>query len=226
MLVATLVAQIGFALLQPRPSAIARDLPVLPSAAVLRVASLGDPIPLAQMLMLYLQAFDTQPGISIPFLDLDYARVEQWLGRILELDPAGQYPLLAASEVYTQVPDPQKQRHMLEFIYDRFLEDPNRRWPWLAHAAILARHRLNDPALALRYAEALRRRATGRNVPGWAKQMEIFLRADLGEHEAAKALLGGLLASGTITDPHEIRFLIERLQQIKSAENSSKSSKK
>lgn len=225
-LAVALVAQIAFAVLQPPPRADARSLPGLPSAPVLRAASLGDPIPFAQMLTLYLQAFDTQPGISIPFLQLDYARVEQWLGRILQLDPIGQYPLLLAAQVYAQVPDERKQRQMLEFIYRRFLDDPDRRWPWLAHGAIMARHRLKDMPLALRYAKALRTQATGPAVPGWAGQMEIFLREDMGEHQAAKVLLGGLLASGTVTDPHEIAFLVRRLAQLEAAEKSSGASKK
>jgi hypothetical protein len=220
------VAQIAFAALQPPPRADARSLPALPSSPVLRVASLGDPIPFAQMLTLYLQAFDTQPGISIPFLQLDYARVEQWLGRILELDPAGQYPLLLAAQVYAQVPDERKQRQMLEFIHTRFLEDPDRRWPWLAHAAIMARHRLDDLPLALRYAKALRARASGPGVPSWARQMEIFLYEDMGEYRAAKVLLGGLLASGTITDSHELAFLVRRLEALEAAEKSSEASKK
>jgi hypothetical protein len=218
--------QLAFAALQPPPSANAEALPTLPSVAVLRIASLGDPIALAQMLTLYLQAFDDQPGVSIPFLQLDYARVENWLDRILELDPVGQYPLLLAAQVYAQVPDERKQRQMLELIYRDFLADPNRRWPWLAHAAIMARHRLQDQALALRYAQALRAHTTASAVPGWARQMEIFLREDMGEYEAAKVLLGGLLASGTVTDPHEQRFLVERLKQLEAAEKSSRASKK
>jgi len=45
--------------------------------------SLGEPIALAQWLTLYLQAFDNQPGVSIPFQDLDYPRVIRWLDTIL-----------------------------------------------------------------------------------------------------------------------------------------------
>ncbi|HCN90147.1 MAG TPA: hypothetical protein DIT28_13380, partial [Oxalobacteraceae bacterium] len=56
--------------------------------------------------------------------------------------------------------------------------------------------------------------ATGSQVPDWAKQMEIFLLEDMNELERAKILLGGLLHSGQITDPHEIRFLEERLKQL------------
>jgi hypothetical protein len=225
-LAGVLALQLAFAALQPPPSASAEALAAPPPPAVLSVASLGDPIALAQMLTLYLQAFDNQPGVSIPFLQLDYARVESWLDRILELDPRGQYPLLLAAQVYAQVPDADKQRRMLELVYRHFLTDPERRWPWLAHAAIMARHRLEDLPLAVRYAQALRTRATAPTVPSWARQMEIFLREDIGEYEAAKALLGGLLAEGTVTDPHELAFLVERLKQLEAAEKSSAASKR
>jgi hypothetical protein len=170
---------------------------------------------------LYLQAFDNQPGISIPFADLKYDVVQTWLKRILELDPHTQYPLLMASQLYGQVPDEAKQRQMLAFVYEEFLLDPDHRWPWLAHAVIMARHRLHDLPLALRYAKALTQHATGPRVPGWAKQMQIFLLEDMGEYEAAKTLLGGLLASEAVKDPHELHFLFDRLEQLKNAEKSS-----
>jgi hypothetical protein len=224
-LVAAILAQLVLATLQPAPVARAQALSEPPTADVLRALSLGDPIALAQSLTLYLQAFDTQPGISIPFLQLDYARVEAWLSRALELDPAGQYPLLLASQVYAQVPDPARQRRMLELVHQRFLEDPRRRWRWLAHAAIMAKHRLGDSELALVYARDLRERTRPSEAPGWARQLEVFIYEDMGQYQAAKVLLGGLLDSGAVTDPHEQRFLIQRLEQIENAEKSSAASK-
>jgi len=220
-----LLGQLLLCALQPAPVATAQALPRLPGPALLHAASLGDPIPLAQLLTLYLQAFDNQPGISIPFLQLDYERVASWLESILALDPAGQYPLMLASQLYAQVPDAARQRRMLELVYRQFSADPNRRWPWLAHASIMAKHRLKDPELALRYAKALREQTSPAQVPGWARQMEIFLHEDIGEHEAARALLGGLLHSGTVTDAHELHFLTDRLAQMQAAEKSSAASK-
>ena len=222
--VLALATQVVFAVLQPRPQARAEQLPAPPSAPVLRAMSLGDPIPLAQLWTLWLQAFDNQPGISIPFLDLDYGKVEAWLQRILQLDPHGQYPLMMASQLYAQVPDECKQRQMLDFVHREFLSDPNRRWPWMAHAAIMARHRLNDLPLALSFARDLAAHATAPNVPHWAGQMQIFLYEDMGEYETARVLLGGLLDSGAVQDPHEIHFLIERLNKLKKAEKSSRPS--
>ena len=221
ILIASLFLQLAWQSSRPRPTAHAETLVFPPDGKTLQALSMSEPIALSQLMTLYLQAFDNQPGISIPFLELDYDRVETWLARILELDPVGQYPLLMASHIYAQVPDTAKQRNMLEFVYQQFFKDPNRRWPWLAHAAIMAKHRLHDLPLALRYAQAIRQHATASDVPHWASQMPIFILEDMGEVESAKILLGGLLVNEIITDPNEIHFLTERLQQLENEEKSS-----
>lgn len=206
--------QIAWHFSLPPPQAKAEDLPQAPTLFTLQLASFGEPIALAKLLMLYLQAFDTQPGINIRYRQLDYQRLQDWLARILELDPPAQYPLFAASEIYSSVKDEAKQRAMFDFIYRQFLIDPNRRWPSLARAAVVAKHGLKDLPLARKYAQAIRLHATGSGVPSWAKQMEIFIIEDMNELESAKILLGGLLASGQITDPHEMRFLQKRLNEL------------
>ena len=209
-----LAAQIALKATAPPPRTAAEDLAPAPSIAALRLASFGDPVALGKTLMLYLQAFDYQSGSKVPYRDLDYSRLEAWLARILELDPRGQYPLLAASRLYAEVPVEAKQRSMLEFVYRQFLLDPNRRWPWLAHATAIAKHRLHDLPLALRYARAIQRYAVADNVPLWAKQMEIFILEDMNELETARLIIGGYLQSGTVKDPAELRFLDERLRQL------------
>ena len=214
LLAAGLALQLGLHAALPAPQARAPDLLPAPASSLLRLASLGEPIALAKILMLQLQAFDYQSGSRVPYKDLDYARVEAWLARILELDPLGQYPLLAASRLYAEVPDEQRQRSMLDFVYQQFLVDPNRRWPWLAHATFLAKHRLKDMDLALKYAAALQKYTTAKDVPAWATTMEIFIREDMNELETARVMIGGLLASGRITDPGEIRFLDGKLREI------------
>ena len=214
LLAAGLALQLGLHAAQPAPRARAPDLMPPPGIALLRLASLGEPIALAKILMLRLQAFDYRAGSRIPFKDLDYARIEAWLARILELDPGGQYPLLAASRLYAEVPDEPKQRSMLEFVYQQYLLDPNRRWPWLAHATFLAKHRLKDMPLALKYAAALQKYTTAKDVPAWATTMEVFIREDLNELETARVMIGGLLASGRITDRGELNFLDGRLREI------------
>ncbi len=198
----------------PRPQASAEALPPTPDPGLLRITALGDPVALSKALNLWLQAFDNQPGISIPFRRLDYLRVQGWLQASLDLDPHGHYPLLAAARLYGEVPEPARQRRMLAFVYEKFLEAPNQRWQWMAHAVLLAKHRLKDLPLALKYAQALAANATGSQVPHWAQQMAIFVLEDMGETEAAKILIGGLLESGQITDSHELRFLTGKLEQL------------
>lgn len=214
LLACALALQIALRAGNPVAPPAATDLRAPPSESALRLASLGDPIPLAKVLMLYLQSFDYQALNRVPYQALNYDTVQQWLLRILWLDPKGQYPLMAASRLYAEVPDQAKVRYMLEFIYRQFTADPNRRWRWVAHAAAIAKHRLHDLPLARRYAAAIQQHATGANVPLWAKQMEIFILEDMNELQTARIMIGGLLASGTIRDPAEIRFLDLRLREI------------
>ena len=214
ILAVALTLQVSLKSAQPVSNPAASELSPPPSQSSLRLASLGDPIPLAKLLMLYLQSFDYRATNRIRYQDLNYDIVQQWLLRILWLDPRGQYPLLAASRLYAEVPNDAKVRTMVEFVYQQFLLDPDRRWPWLAQAAAIAKHRLHDLHLAKRYAAAIQKHSTGANVPLWAKQMEIFILEDMNELDTARIMIGGFLSSGTIHDPAEIRFLDQRLREI------------
>ena len=190
-----------------RPAASAQELlPPPPSAQALRLASFGEREALSRVTMLYLQAFDLQT--------LDYPRLISWLRALLELDPRSQYPLFVAARVYAEIPDPARARLVLEFIHEQYLLDPDRRWPWLAHAALLAKHRLRDLPLARRYASAIDRYTRSGDVPLWAKQMEVFILEDMNELEAARIVLGGMLESGQIQDPDEARFLRGKLEEL------------
>jgi hypothetical protein len=156
--------------------------------------------------MLHLQALDIRA--------VDYARLIGWLRTALALDPRSAYPLFAAARIFAETPDPAASRVMLEFVYEEFGRDPDRRWPWLAHAALLAKHRLKDLPLARQYAAAIERQTRASDVPLWAKQMEIFILEDMNELEAARIMLGGLLERGEIHDPAELRFLRQRLEEL------------
>ncbi len=185
-----------------------------PSLAWLRVASLGEPVALSKLLMFHVQTADSEPGQHGAYSLLDYRILQDWLDRIADLDPQADYPLIAASHLYAEVHDLPKKRMMLEFIYRRFLRDPNRHWRALAHATQIAKHKLHDLPLARRYASAIRLHATGPQVPGWARQMELFVLEDMNEIDSARILLGGLIASGQAGDARERAFLQQRLTQM------------
>ena len=202
------------ACLAPLPSQAA-DLPHAPPAPLLSAASFGEPEAAARLAMLYLQAYDLRGDNAVPYQRLDYARLIAWLRAIVATDPRSGYALFSAARVYAENPDAAKCRAMLEFLYAEFGRDPDRRWPWLAHAALVAKHRLKDLPLALRYARAIDRQARDPRAPLWAKQMEIFILEDLDELDAASVVLGGLIASGKVTDPAELRSLERRLEELR-----------
>ena len=207
LLAGALLAQLAIRATGGPPEARSPALRPPPSRLSLRVAAAGDPAALARGLMLWLQAFDHRGGASVPLERLDYGVLAGWLDRILSLEPASEYPLHCAVQVYARVAPEEKQRAMLEFVHAKFLEDPERRWLWLALAALHARHRLADDALALKYAMAITGRATGPGVPAWARDMSLVMLRDLGRHRAAATLARRLLASGRVRIPHELRYL-------------------
>jgi len=214
LLAVSMLAQVAWRASGPLDARAAEDLPPVPSVAALQLASLGEPDALARLAMVWLLAFDARGDNALPYQRLDYGRLVRWLSAILALDPRSEFPLFAASRVYAENPDPAKMRAMLEFIHAQFAGDPNRRWPALAHAALLAKHRLHDLSLARSYAAELQRLVTDPSVPLWAKQMQVFILEDMNELEAARIVLGGMLAAGRIRDPEERRFLQERLDAL------------
>jgi hypothetical protein len=208
-----------FAWQATRPALAGRsELPEPPRPEALRLASFAEEPGAARLAMLYLQSFDYRANNQNSYQNLDYVRLTGWLDAILALDPRSDYPLFSAARIYAENLDAERSRHMLHYIYRTFLDDPNRRWPWLAHAALVAKHRLKDLPLALRYARAVQESTTDPGVPSWAKQMEIFILEDMNELQAARTMISSLLESGRIHDPAEIVFLRGRLRELAARE--------
>ena len=102
--VIALVGQIVFTLyvLEP-PTAEAQQLQTPPSQSVLRLSALGDPVALARILMIDIQGFDNQKGVSLPFNQLDYDVLGEWLDAIVGLDERAEYPHFSAAKLYSSV---------------------------------------------------------------------------------------------------------------------------
>lgn len=214
--------QLSISSFADRAQATAHDLPPPPDTRMIRLAGLGENAAVARVVMLYLQSLDLSGGVDNPYRHFDFGRLTGWLRSILDTDPRSGYPLFSAARLYAEVPDPRKARAMLEFLYATFQEDPNGRWQWLAHGALLAKHRLGDLTLARRYAAAIAARTTDPGIPLWARQMEVFILEDMNELQAAEIMLGGLIDSHKVTDPDELRFLKGRLDALRARLRGSK----
>jgi hypothetical protein len=109
VLAGALAAQIGWQAARRAGAPSASDLPPAPSAAALRLASLGETAALARLAMIWLQAFDSRSDNATPYQKLDYGRLISWLGAILATDPRSAYPLFAAARVYAENADQRKR---------------------------------------------------------------------------------------------------------------------
>ncbi len=199
---------------QPEVSVSVKSLPEPLPVDTYRWLSLDEPEAVARYLNLWLQAFDNQPGVSLSFQQLDYSMIIRWLDTILQLGHDTQYPLLVATHIYGSIHQPNRQRIMMDYVFTKFKQYPNKYWRWLAHAVIVAKHELKDQPLAFKYADALASLATGPQVPYWARDMKIILLEDMGEWQAARVLVGGLIESGEIQDPYELKFLVQKLDDL------------
>jgi hypothetical protein len=186
-----------------------------PHQQVLQISALGDPYFFASLGLIWLQYFDDQPGLTLSYQDLSYPTLVDWLSSFSELAPELQYPQFMASRLYANVNNPEKIRQILAFLHTTFLTDPER-WRWLAEGAVIARHRLKDLPLALDYAKDLTDHSPP-DAPYWVKDMQILLLEAMNEYDAALLLTGALLDSGTITDKHELNYLSEKLEELKTA---------
>jgi hypothetical protein len=206
-----LLANVLYQRQYPPPRVDVVDLGQPPPAMMVRAAALGENAFAGYLVMMFLQNVDVPLGRATPLADLERKTVIGWLDLGLDLDPDTGYPLLLAARHYAETGSPEQRRMMLDWVYRRFEERPNQRWPWLAHAVFVARHVLQDTTLAEFYAAALRTQVSDPTVPSWVRQMDLLLRADLGETADAKVILGGLIAAGQIRSPAELKFLESRL---------------
>ncbi|NGZ07731.1 MAG: hypothetical protein G8237_15435 [Magnetococcales bacterium] len=215
LVILALIAQIGWHLHLPDPTPSLEPLPSPPSLAMLHLSSLGDPVAGALFWMLWLQGFDEQSGVTLVLRTMDYQRLATWLERILALDPDSSYPLLAAIRVYGFVPDPKRQRLMLDFVHRSFLALPSKRWEWLAFAALQARHRLKDAGLARFYLNDLEKNLDTGNLPFWVRGLHGRILLEQNELAGARKVMGGILVHEQASEPKKqamVRWL-ERLEE-------------
>lgn len=213
-LLAMAAAQIAVIRESPPPRARAQDLRPPPPQIALAAAAMGDPATLGKALMLRLQAFDNQPGISIPFRDLDYDAVVAWLDAVVALDPRARYPHFSAANIYAAVNDKERQRTAALWVRDKFVERPAERWEEMARAAVVAHHYIEDIPLSLELARLLREKLKDGEAPNWVLDMEAFFAANSGEYEVAARILRHRLESGGVTTPEEFLLLRTRLEEF------------
>ncbi len=192
-----------------------KQLPPVPKDVSVLQFNFAEPYVLSRALMLWLQTFDSQSGKIIQYDELNYKDIINWLTVVRTLHPNSQYPLLTAIHLFTETKDKDKVRQMIRFVEDSFHANPDQFWRWQANAIILSKHRLNDIEYALKLAKDLNAKTKTSKVAQWARDMEFLILEDMGEFEASALLIKSMLDSGTITEARELRFLTNKLKEIK-----------
>lgn len=198
--------------LRPPPQAQIAQLPPPLEPDVLSVMALSDPQAAQRGALLWLQAFDAQPGVQVPLRKLDVERLVDWLDAAHRLELSADYAVFLAANIYFAVESEALRRAMLGWVRQRFAEQPATRWREMAQLAVLTRRYLDDVPLALALAREVRTQAADVALD-WALQLEAFLLAGHGDVEAAAALLAMFLRDGLYRDDNEARFLAERLEE-------------
>ena len=198
----------------PPPKAEIADLLPPPSESIFRFSSFGEEETLAKVEVLQLQSFDNQSGVSVPFAEINYDVLGEWLDRIVALDPRAEYPHFLMAKVYSSTSDKSRKYKAATWTRKHFLQAPDARWEWMVHMTNVMRYIIKDEDKALEMAREIRENTTPGKVPSWVRQIEAFFYDKQDEFQAAAVLFESQLTAGEVTEAHEFKFSRDRLEKI------------
>lgn len=192
-------------------------VPPVPSPKAASLMALGDQQLAYRSGAMTLQNLGDGGGRVTPLKEYNYERLGDWFSTLDALDPAADHVPMIAAYYFGATRVPGDIRYIVDYLEKAGNSPVGQKWRWLAHAAHLARHRMDDMPRALDLAYMLARitPANGRPMPVWARQMPALLLGAQGEKEMARALIGQMLAGDDDLHPNEMNFmrayLIEQL---------------
>lgn len=183
-------------------------VPPVPSKAGAVMMGLGDRQFSYRLGAITLQNLGDSGGRVTPMKDYDYKKLGEWFWLLHSLDPASDHVPMLAAYYFGGTRIPSDVAVVVDYLARIGSNPAGQKWRWLVQAVFLARHRLNDPNLALDLAYGLSRmRLVDDVLPGWALQMPAFVLSEKGDRESAQKILKDLLVSGRRFDPNEVNFM-------------------
>ena len=167
-------------------------LPEPPTPVSAAVQSLGDPEFLFRANVLRVQHAGNLDGRLIPYKDLDYAKLAAWFGILDRLNPAADVVPTMAAYLYSGTQQPADTRYLVDYLEQHGKREPATKWRWLAQAVYIARYKLKDLGRAREIARYLAE-SPEPAIMAWARNLHIFVLLDLGEKEAARAIMQQML---------------------------------
>lgn len=216
-----LAAQAGFAwvMRDVRPVLAIMELP--PTVAAMKLNAAGDEQFAFRMLGVEVQNAGDTFGRVTPLKDYDYARLEQWLLRMDELDARSDWMPTLAGNYFSMTQKTDDLRYIVDYLDRHASRDPAKKWWWFMQATYLANHRLKDQDLALKMAQKLHD-APAPGKPLWANEMVAFIHEQRGEYAEALGIVGAILKESDKLSEGEMNFIRyfieERIGMLKEAE--------
>ena len=183
-------------------------VPPVPSRAGAIAMSLGDNEFSYRLLAIMLQNFGDVGRDITPLKDYNYQKLGQWFHLLHSLDPVSDHIPLLAANYFGGTLVPKDVAYVVDYLKVAGNMRIGEKWRWLAQAAYLAQHRLNDLDMALGFAYQLQNmNREGVAMPQWARQMPVFVLKYRGEKEASRHLMENLLVTDKTMEPNEVNFM-------------------
>lgn len=205
------------------------NVPNPPPYSAVQRNFLGDSIFAYRSLALMIQNMGDMGGRVTPLRGYDFDALVQWFSLMSRLDSRSDYIPYVAAFYFGSVNGEgaqEKLRPLVAYLRDVGTSREGIKWRWLAHAIHLARFKLKDLDYAYDMAEDLAEIALdpATDLPHWARQMPAFVLKDLGEKEAAMALMLSILSSeGEELHPAEVNHTRDYIcQQILTGEEAAR----
>lgn len=194
-------------------------MPVLPSQAEIEALSFGDKQLYFRAMAMNLQMAGDTFGRTTPLKDYDYPELLEWFRMMDTLDWRSNFIPSIAAYYFSRTQNTPDVKYMVEYLLEHGLRDPEEKWWWLSQGIYLANHVIKDKESAFKMAQALK--TVEKDIPMWARQMEVFLREDLGETGAAEEVMCEIIAGNVDWDAipeQELNFMThffeERLKTV------------
>jgi len=186
-------------------------MPVLPTKKEMAAMAFGDNQLYYRTLGLKLQMAGDTWGRSTPLKDYDYPQLYKWFTLLDSLDERAHYIPSLAAYYFSRSQHIPDVKYVLDYLEERSFKDPERNWWWLSQSIYLANSVLGDKERAIKIAHKLREVHT--EIPMWARQMEAFLREDLGQKDQAKEIICDVAKNFKDIPEKEVDFMIYFLEQ-------------
>jgi len=193
-------------------------VPAVPTLSTVKAFSFGDEEFYFRYKGFRIQNTGDTFGRFSPLKNYDYSKLSQWFYLLDNLDSKSNYIPSLAAYYYSMTQNHQDVIYIIDFLNHHADKDPEKKWWWYYQALYLANNVYNDPDLAIKMAEKLKKYSPD-SAPLWTKQMLAILLSDRGEKCEAIRVISGILEEYEKTDKeksitdNEIGFMKFFIQQ-------------